>query len=142
MFFTAPSVLKKIKLSICLIALSSFGCNYEKPNERAGQLESDSATEIHHATLQMDNDLARSCDLLFDVQHITPEPNIVFSPTTLGVHIHRPPKLAISITSTTDAPFSDDAVTIEGDVEGITLEKAICYDRLGNVLPGESVVWR
>ncbi len=109
-------------------------------SNQSSTLDSDSVdAELKQVTIM--SETARSCDILFDTGAISAD-SVLFSPTTRGVYINRSPKLAISITTATDAPFSDDAVTIEGNLKSITLEKAVCYDRLGNEIQEESVVWR
>jgi hypothetical protein len=82
---------------------------------------------------------ARACDLLLDVGR-SPVDAVHLSTDTRGAVIQRPPRLAISIVTSEDAPFSEDAVCLEGEASHVTLTRVNCYDRLGVSLARESAV--
>lgn len=85
---------------------------------------------------------ARSCEVL--VEGTTADDQVTFADTVTGKSVREGAKLAIVFFTNDDAAIAVGAVQIEragGDLSGVQVARASCFDREGAPLPGTSVTF-
>ena len=92
---------------------------------------------VSHSGLTISDDNARACEVL--LSGVSKNTKVVFADSVKGKTILQGEQMAVTFFSTSDAPISGDAVTVEGAIEGTQIAKSSCFGKDGEALAGASV---